>query len=183
MDGRYAADRRRWLLMPVTKDQAQMIANLAAASRPTGASRWDHAGIVAAVAKVKHLALPDVVTAVMRAAADRTIETPGAIGNMRSSAWTERVTKPTGWRPPKIDEECARHPGEWPDTCRGCAADQHAGEARTNEERRLRAVPPPSEYLEAKAAIVTPLHTADDRRPYVPEQPEPSKSEPEESDQ
>lgn len=30
--------------------------------------------------------------------------------------------------PPRRNEWCPRHPGEWPDSCRGCASEQKAGD-------------------------------------------------------
>lgn len=158
--------------MPVTREQAQMLATLAVAARPTGAPRWDPAGVFAAIGKIKQLALADVAMAVMRAAADRTLETPGAIANLRSSAWSERVTKAEQRQPPKRDEECHHHPGEWPDACRGCAADRLTAEQQTQDERRklhVVATEAPEAYRQARLALV-PSKT--DRRPYVPETPE-----------
>ena len=59
--------RDEWgVLMPVTKAQAASLAELAAACRPHGAPRWDAAGIVAAIGKVKHLSLADVALAVFQ---------------------------------------------------------------------------------------------------------------------
>lgn len=78
--------------MPVTQDQAQRLAALAVDARPHGARRWDAAGVMAAIAKVRHLALADVALAVIRAADDRDLETPGAIGNTQTSCWRERAT-------------------------------------------------------------------------------------------
>ena len=78
--------------MPVTKDQADMLAALAAACRPNGAPRWDAPGVIAAIGKIKHLSLADVTLAVIRAADDREIRTPGVIANLRSTCWQERAT-------------------------------------------------------------------------------------------
>lgn len=88
MDGRCAAVR--WCLMPVTKDQAEMIANLATAARPHGSRRWDAPGVMAALGKVRHLELAEVLMAVGRAARDRDLETPAAIGNTAAPCWIER---------------------------------------------------------------------------------------------
>lgn len=76
--------------MPVTREEAGALALLAASCRPTGASRWDHAGIVAAIGKVAHLALPEVVHALIRAAEDRTARTPSVITNLQSPHWRDR---------------------------------------------------------------------------------------------
>lgn len=125
---------QRWI-MPVTKDQAQMLAVLTAACRPHGATRWDEAGIVAALAKVRHLSLADVALAAIRAADDRELQTPGVIGNLASSCWKERDT----------DRPTTRV--EWPDDahrCRTCSLpkadcdrlwDDHPFEPITDQKR------------------------------------------------
>lgn len=76
--------------MSVNEQQARALAFLATSCRPHGASRWDEAGVLAAIAKVKHLALADVMLAVARAADDRELKTPGAIGNTTAPCWRER---------------------------------------------------------------------------------------------
>jgi phage tail protein X len=76
--------------MTVTKHQAQMIANLASACRPTGARRWDTAGTMAALVKLHDRDLAEVVLATIRAAADRDAETPGVIPTP-GSHWAERL--------------------------------------------------------------------------------------------
>lgn len=76
--------------MTFTRDQADHLAALAQAIRPQGAPRWDAAGIMAALAKVRHLSLADVALAVIRAADDRDAKTPAVITNLRSPHWRER---------------------------------------------------------------------------------------------
>jgi hypothetical protein len=78
--------------MPVTKDQAHALAALVVACRPYGAPRWDEAGVLAAIGKVRHLALPDVILAAVRAADDRSTKTPGVLANTTSPCWRERGT-------------------------------------------------------------------------------------------
>src|ERR1044072_2861107 len=99
-------------LMPVTKDQAATLAQLAIACRPHGARHWDAGGIVAAIGKVKHLSLADVALAVIRAADDRALETPGPIGNPRAHCWSERkADRPAPlepWNPHEFCEACGR---------------------------------------------------------------------------
>jgi hypothetical protein len=95
-------------VMPVTKEQADLLAILAAACRPHGARRWEAPGIVAAIGKVKHLALADVAFATLRAAVDRNLETPGAIGNTKAPCWAERIAEPPTRRHPSPAEACRR---------------------------------------------------------------------------
>lgn len=83
----------------IDKSQAQMLAAIAVACRPNGAPRWDEAGVVAALAKVRHLSLPDVALAVIRAADSRDTRTPGVIANLASPCWKERDVMQ---RPPTV---------------------------------------------------------------------------------
>lgn len=76
--------------MPVTPEQAHMLASLAADCRPHGARRWDAPGVVAAIKAVSHLSLADVALAVIRAADDANLDTPGPIRKPSSSCWRER---------------------------------------------------------------------------------------------
>jgi hypothetical protein len=65
--------------MTITDQQIRAITFLAAAARPSGARRWNEAGIFAAIEKVRARSLYEVTVAVMRAANDRNAETPGVI--------------------------------------------------------------------------------------------------------
>lgn len=105
----------RWT-MPVSKAQAEQLASLAVACRPYGAIRWDVAGVIAAIGKVKELALADVTLAVIRAADDRSVETPGVIGNTRSPCWRERGS----------DRPTVREPFDRASVCGTCGRGQHA---------------------------------------------------------
>src|SRR5205085_510653 len=93
MDGDYVASGR-WI-MPLTKDQAEMLTALVVAARPVGARRWDGPGVLAALAKVRHLELAEVMMAAGRAARDRDLETPAAIGNTAAPCWIERPVERT----------------------------------------------------------------------------------------
>lgn len=92
--------------MPVTKDQAEMLANLTSAARPHGARRWDAAGVMAQLGKVRNLDLAEVMLACARAARDRDLDTPGAIGNPAAPCWSERPVE--RWEPDKTtrDQRC-----------------------------------------------------------------------------
>ena len=92
--------------MPVTKDQAHMLAALAVAARPYGAPHWDAPGVVAVLAKLADRALADVTMALMRAASDPAARTPGVLLAAGSSYWSERVTPQMAPRPPHPSEAC-----------------------------------------------------------------------------
>lgn len=115
--------------MTVTKPQADMLAALAVAARPHGAPRWDAPGVVTAIGKVKHLSLAEVMRAVANAAADRDLNTPGAIANTTAPCWRT----PTGEPPPHVPAAIPRH--ERCSTCskiRGrCETERLAGDDHT----------------------------------------------------
>lgn len=93
--------------MPVTKEQAEALAFVAAAARPYGAPRWDPAGVVAAIRKVAHLSLVDVALAVFRAADDPNLRTPAPIGIPTAPCWRERnPDRPVEHRPHDTRETC-----------------------------------------------------------------------------
>lgn len=92
--------------MPVTKEQAQMLAALAVACRPFGAPHWDAPGVVAAIAKVHGRALADVGMAVLRAASDPEARTPGVLTAPDSMHWREKLTPQLPPRPPRAGEAC-----------------------------------------------------------------------------
>lgn len=106
--------------MTVTRDQAQILATLAVACRPHRAPTWDADGVMAAIAEVKHLSLPEVVLAVIRAAADRDAQTPGVIPKLTGSHWSEQL-KPPLWQPAPWDPA---------DICTTCSQRRSVCEAR-----------------------------------------------------
>lgn len=93
--------------MPVTKDQAQMLAALAVASRPYRAPTWDEAGVVSAIAEIRNMSLPEVILRVIRAAADRDAKTPGVIP--KNGPHAQEQLKPPKWEPDSHDahERCS----------------------------------------------------------------------------
>jgi hypothetical protein len=77
--------------MTISKDHAQMLTTLAVACRPTGARRWDSAGVMAALAKVADRGLAEVIMATIRAASDRNADSPGVIPTA-GSHWAESAS-------------------------------------------------------------------------------------------
>ena len=65
--------------MPIDKPTAEALAVVAIASRPAGATRWDTAGILAALRKVHHLEAGEVAATVVRAACDPSLDTPAPL--------------------------------------------------------------------------------------------------------
>lgn len=131
--------------MPVTKDQAHMLAALAVACRPYGAPTWDAPGVVAAIGKVAHLSLADVTLAVTRAAADATAKTPAVISATSSQHWAEKVTPPSAPSNPRPGEACGTcgH-GESHRNHHMGALDYH------HHDPRNQADPPPTTWAEAR---------------------------------
>lgn len=121
--------------MPVTRHQAQLLAELAADLRPRGARRWDIPGIINAIEKVQTLALADVAATVVRAATDHTLDTPGAIGNTQTSAWRERERLVPAGSTTNQPNRCTNpdHGQQfWGPICPACRVDQLAVDAPTN---------------------------------------------------
>ncbi len=92
--------------MPVTRNEAQMLATIAVACRPFGATHWDAPGVVAVLRKFADRALADVTMALMRAASDPLAKTPGVLTATGSSYWGERLTPQIAPRAPKPSEAC-----------------------------------------------------------------------------
>lgn len=75
----------------IDDQEIRALAFLARRRRPHGAPRWDEPGIIAAIEKVRHLALGEVQDALGRAADDRAALTPAVITNLTSSYWRADV--------------------------------------------------------------------------------------------
>jgi hypothetical protein len=95
-------------VVPVSKSDAQAIVQLVRTVRAQtpGAGPWDEAGILAALRKVAHMSLTEVIGAAIRAAADPTFSTPGGIGNTETSAWRPPAPSPIRRPPLKPAERC-----------------------------------------------------------------------------
>lgn len=85
--------------MPLTDQDIRALTYLAARCRPSGAPRWDEAGIAAAITKVRHLHLTDVVMAAIQGADDEKAVTPGVIANTSSPNWQVRPVRPPALAP------------------------------------------------------------------------------------
>ena len=104
--------------MPIDKPTAEALAVVAIASRPAGATRWDAAGILAALRKVHHLEAGEVAATVVRAACDPSLDTPAAIGNTSAPCWRPAHTTSSSSTPrsPRADQACFLC-GQWQTRC------------------------------------------------------------------
>lgn len=93
--------------MPLTDDDIRLLTWQARRARPHGAAQWDEPGIAAAITKVRHLSLADVMRAVANAADDREAQTPGVIANLRSKCWQDRPMRPPGGSDIEASKHCA----------------------------------------------------------------------------
>ena len=118
--------------MPTSDQDARALTYLAKRLRDEthGANHWDEAGIWAHVSKLIGRNLAVTIEQVTRHAADPTAKTPGAIGR---PFLPEPVARRTDL-PPRRDDECRTHPGEWADTCRACASETKGGEAYGHDD-------------------------------------------------
>lgn len=159
--------------MPVTKDQAEMIATLAVAARPHGARRWDAPGVMAAMSRVRHLDLAEVMMAVARAARDSELNTPAPIGNPAALCWIERPVE--RFEPDKTTAEdrcgiCGRSRGRCESAPRH-ADDDHSFESDFKTKRDGEVV---SQIVTAVKAEVAPTAEPTDRpKPDATEQRDP----------
>jgi len=129
-------------LMPADEQEQRAIVFLTRRAREQlhGARNWDETGIAAAVAKVAHLHLVDIANAAMRAADDRNLETPGAIGNPQAPCWRERATdRPTPRTPhdPVAACDVCSRPAHQHNDLSG-----HEFESRHDADRRRAQQPP-----------------------------------------
>lgn len=94
--------------VPLTLADGQALAHLVRAIRTQtpGAGAWDEAGILAALRKVSHLNLVEVVGVAVRAAENPDLKTPAAIGNPGTEAWRPAPPKPVAYVPTPRQEYC-----------------------------------------------------------------------------
>lgn len=106
------------------KDQRDSLARLLHAMRPD----WNYPGILSALNACDPFDPQDTIRAALAAAGDDNVKTPGVIPKPGSHwdppAARQRQTGTRIRRPPRREQECKQHPGEWADACRGCAADR-----------------------------------------------------------
>lgn len=79
----------------------------------------------------------DVAVALTWVACDSASKTPARV--LEAGPWWQAVNAEGSnviRFPPKRGEDCRKHPGEWPETCRGCASDRLAGDDSTFNPRR-----------------------------------------------
>lgn len=107
----------------IDRDTGETIARLMAKLRP----EWDYPGCLAAVGDVKDRDPLNVTMAAVRLCGTPEAKTPAAL-RAEGPHWREKVAPSEHRHPPRLDQSCRRHPGEWPDTCRACAGDQLAGD-------------------------------------------------------
>jgi hypothetical protein len=87
---------------------------------------WDYPGCLAAIGAMKHKHPLDLAMAAVRLCATADAKSPGALKTEQGQHWREKVAPRTVRQPPKREQECRRHPGEWADACRPCRAEEIA---------------------------------------------------------
>lgn len=134
--------------MTTTRSQGQAIAALMSELRPD----WDYPGCLAAVGAVKHKHAADVAMAAVRLCCTAEAQTPGALKAEQGQHWREKVAPTTHRHPPRREQECRRHPGEWHDACRPCAAERIA---RADEEPNEPTTPAEQAIAAMKAQLAS----------------------------
>ena len=121
--------------MTLTAKQAWAIGHLVHELRP----EWEAEGVVAALKRCAGGDPFATALASIRAAADKNARTPGVIPTP-GTHWQEGLKRdPEPARPPRKSEDCPKHPGNWRDSCHGCAADKLAGDDTNYNPRRTEA--------------------------------------------
>lgn len=94
--------------VPMTQTDGQALTHLIRTIRTQtpGAGTWDEAGILAALRKVSHLSLTEVIGVAVRAAENPDLKTPAAIGNPGTEVWRPAPPKPAAFVPTPRDEYC-----------------------------------------------------------------------------
>ena len=116
----------------ITPQQAWAIGHLVHELRPA----WEAEGVVAQVKRVADRNPVMVALACIRAAADPDAKTPGVIPT-NGTHWNEGIKQaPNEWHPPKREQECTLHAGQYAGSCNGCRADQLAGDRTLPPELR-----------------------------------------------
>lgn len=118
-------------MMAFDKETGQAIATLMHRLRPD----WDTPGCLAAVAKVNTLDPFNVAMAAIRLCGTPDAQTPMALATRDGQHWRERIATSAVRYPPRSDQACTKHPGEWPDNCRGCAGDRLAADTSDASNR------------------------------------------------
>lgn len=84
-----------------------------------GCGPWDQRGIEVKVAEFRNQNLAIVLEQILRHATDPDAKTPGAL-HRKFSPPMPSDREPTKRGNPRRDQECPKHPGQWPDNCAGC---------------------------------------------------------------
>lgn len=126
--------------MTVNETQQRAIAFLARSCRPQGSRPWDEVGILSNLAKVADRPLGDVVLAVIRAASDPNVNTPGVIPTA-GPHWAEGSYKP----PVPVADRVARQ-----DLCSVCLRPLADHPTTDHQPRRNVRSPEPAVDVTAK---------------------------------
>ncbi len=139
--------------MPCDDQELRAIAFLAMRVRRStyGAGPWDEAGLMTNLRKIADRNLHMTVEHVLRHAADPKAKSPGVI----VGHWTPEAPKdePKRVGPPKRDQECPHHPGQYADNCGGCQADQRADDEHASPPRPREPVDPTAPAAAIRAAL------------------------------
>jgi hypothetical protein len=148
--------------MTVTKDQAQMLATLACATRPMGARQWKPDAVMAEIEKLRDRTLGSVICAVTRAAMDRNAQRPEVISSA-GSHWSDTQTVVPQTEPVARGDRCSI-----------CSLPKNACELRWRHDHefdslidaaRRKAEGTPEAMAEVIAALKDEIAAADPREP------------------
>ena len=119
--------------------------------RPSYAKKWDEEGTFAHVARLRDrgLSRETITDRAFKTAWDKTAETPGRMAN--APKFDVTPTEDSTPRPAKREDECRKHPGQWPGSCGPCATEKF--QAFHDEQPETPRVTVEQAKAEARAAI------------------------------
>ena len=165
----------------MNETQIARLAAMANTLRPD----WPNASIYTFIAReLSARAYRDVAVALAWIACDQDTKTPKRL--LEAGPWWKAVAGPDSatYRPPRKTEDCPHHPGNYAEGCRGCIADQLAGEKRPPAPAEPRR-PDRSEHLQRVRAELDAARAdlAAKRKPPTEPTPTPRRNPPSETEE
>jgi hypothetical protein len=105
----------------MTDEELRALTFLVIRQRPAHSKPWEEAGTYAHIARLRDRGLnrEAITDRAFKTAWDKTAETPGRMANPPKYPVDAPVDNT--FRPPKIENECDKHPGQWRGSCGPCA--------------------------------------------------------------
>lgn len=136
----------------MTPDEQNWLTWGAIRHRPHGSTRWQEAGTRAAIAKhCGTWGLAEATVHVLAHARDPKANTPNVIASRFAPDNEPEIGGHP--HPPRREQECRKHPGNWANPCSGCAADMapdpdYGQPSQLTHDPTPPRVPPPGDVID-----------------------------------